>query len=499
MEKLAALVAGAGQVTPLQVEEVLAAQLAKVRGVYRLFKPEDYRKEVKATEEQIKKYYQENQAAYMQPATVSFDYVIFPVSEQRDQVQITDRDVADTYDMERDRYSKPEQVQASHILITLPEKPSPAEIEAAKKKAETVMALAKKKGADFAALAKKYSQGPSAPKGGDLGKFRRGTMVGPFEDLAFKLKPGEVGLVRTQFGWHVVKVFVHDQASVTPLEEVKVEIRKRLVDRQAKDMAQAAAERAFDRLAMGESLAKLAKEKKTSVLSAAKVTEGGKVEGLPGLKDLSIAARDLDKGQPVPAISFDNGSIVAVITGRVPAHPKPLKEVKEDVRVMVEEQLASAKAGEEATKLLADLAKVKEPAAELKRMPGSVETGWLSRGGEVKDLTGSSSLVRALFLRPEKKPVLAQPVRVGEQYAAAVLAGRQAATAEEMKGKHDQFKEILLAQERRQTIQGFLGDLRARAEILVPVQGTSSSSIPGCDSRSTIEWVPMGSPQAAPK
>ncbi|MBU4276424.1 MAG: SurA N-terminal domain-containing protein [Proteobacteria bacterium] len=499
MEKLAALVAGAGQVTPLQVDEVLASQLAKVQGVYRLFKPEDFRKEVGATDQQINDYYKKNQSAYMAPATVTFDYLVFPVSAQRDQVQITDRDVADTYDMERDRYSKPERVKASHILITLPEKPSPAEIEAAKEKADKVMALAKKKGADFAALAKKYSQGPSAPKGGDLGWFRRGTMVGPFEDLAFKLKPGEIGLVRTQFGWHLVKVVAHEQPSVTPLNEVKAEIKNSLVDRQAKDLAQAAAERAFDRLAMGQSLAKLAKESGGAVLTSPKMTEGGKVEGLPGLKNFFASAKDLDKGQPVPAVAFEGGSIVAVIQERVPAHVKPLKDVIEDVRVAVEAQLATDKARQEAAKLLTDLAKVKAPAAELKRMPGSVETGWLTKGGEVKDLSGSSALVRALFLRPDTKPVLTQPVQVGDQFSAAVLVGRKAADKQEIADKREQFKEILLAQERRQTVQGFLGDLRARAEILVPVQGATSSPIPGCDSRSTVEWVPMGSPKAAAK
>ncbi|MBU1277206.1 MAG: SurA N-terminal domain-containing protein [Proteobacteria bacterium] len=499
MEKLAALVAGAGQVTPLQVDQVLASQLAKVKGVYRLFKPEDYRKEVKAGQEQIEQYYKKNQSAYMEPATVSFDYLVFPISAQRDQVQISDRDVSDTYDMERDRYSKPEQVQASHILIKLPEKPSPAEIEAAKKEAEKVLALAKKPGADFAALAKKYSQGPSAPQGGDLGKFKRGTMVPSFEDMAFKLKPGEIGLVRTQFGWHLVKVFSHDQASVTPLEQVKGEIRDRLVDRQAKDLAQAAAERAFDRLAMGESLAKLAKGAGSSAQSSPKVAEGQKVEGLPGLQGFSAAARDLEKGQPVPAVSFDNGSIVAVIRERIPAHAKPLEKVIEDVRLAVVDELATARARDEAAKLLADLAKVNDPAAELKRMPGSLETDWLSRGGEIKDVSGSSPLVRALFLRPASKPVVTKPVQVGEQFSAAVLAGRKAAGEQEIKDKREQFKEILLAQERRQAVQGFLGDLKARAEVLVPVQGTSGGSLPGCDSRSAVEWVPMGNPRATAK
>jgi peptidyl-prolyl cis-trans isomerase D len=496
MAKLAALVAGAGQVTPLQVDEVLAAQLAQVKGVYLLYKPEDYRKEVKATPEQLKDYYQKNLSAYVEPAMVVFDYLVFPLSEQRDQAEVTERDVADAYDMERDRYAKPEQVGASHILIKLPEKPSPAEVAAAKKEAERIMALAKKKGADFAALAKKYSQGPSAPRGGDLGKFQRGAMVPEFEKLAFSLKPGEVGLVRTKFGWHVIKVNSHEQASVTPLEQVKGEIRQRLVERQAREMAQAAAERAFDRLAMGEELAKLAKEKGTSVQRSPKVAQGQKVEGLPGLKDFFAAAQDLKAGQTVPAIPFEGGSIVAVIKERIPARPKPFKTVEEDVRAAVIDQLAVAKAKAEAAKMLKDLRGVKDPAGELKRIPGAQETGWLKKGTQIKDLDGSGRLVRALFLRPRTKPVLSRPVEVGSSFAAAVLASRRAASPQDIKDKREQFSEILLAQERRQMVQSFLADLRAQAEILVPVQGRTKGLLPGCDSRSSVVWVPMGSPQA---
>ena len=499
MAKLAALVAGSGQVTPLQVDQILAGQLAQVKGVYLLYKPADYRKEVKATDQQLKDYYQKHLANYMAPATLVFDYVVFPLSEQRDQAQVSDLDVADAYDLERDKYAKQEQVGASHILIKLPEKPSQAEVAKAKQEAEKILALAKKKGADFAALAKKYSQGPSGPKGGDLGKFKRGAMVPEFEKAAFALKPGEVGLVRTQFGWHVIKVTSHEQASVTPLDQVKGEIKKRLVEAQAKQMAQAAAERAFDRLAMGDSLAKLAKEKKTSVATSPKVAQGKKVEGLPGLGDIFVAAQDLKPGQPVPAMSFDDGAILAVIKERTPARPKPFKEVEEDVRAVVEAGLAEAKAKAEAAKMIKDLAGVKDAAAELKRIPGAQSTDWLKRGAQIKDLKGSALLVRALFLRPVSKPVLAEPVAVGEDFAAAVLVERKAADPQAIKEKREQISEILLSQQRRQLVQSFLADLRDRAEILVPVQGRTKGLLPGCDSRASILWVPMGSPEAAGK
>lgn len=95
------------------------------------------------------------------------------------------------------RFSDKE-VRASHILLK----------EADKAKAETVLKEALKKGADFAALAKKHSTGPSGPKGGDLNFFKQGRMVPAFDKVAFSTAKGKVHpkLVKTQFGWHIIKV-----------------------------------------------------------------------------------------------------------------------------------------------------------------------------------------------------------------------------------------------------------------------------------------------------
>jgi parvulin-like peptidyl-prolyl isomerase len=78
--------------------------------------------------------------------------------------------------------------------------------EEAQKLANKIQAQAKS-GADFGALAEKYSDDPSAKTGkGNLGKFARGTMVKPFADAAFGLKPGEISnVVETPFGFHVIK------------------------------------------------------------------------------------------------------------------------------------------------------------------------------------------------------------------------------------------------------------------------------------------------------
>jgi peptidyl-prolyl cis-trans isomerase C len=124
-------------------------------------------------------------------------------------------------------YKIPEQVRASHILIT-PEKgpgidPEAADV-AAKEKAEQLLEQIKA-GADFAQLAKENSDCPSASKGGDLGLKRREAWVKPFSDAAFALQPGQVSdVVKTQYGYHIIKVTDRREPSEIPFDNVKENI-----------------------------------------------------------------------------------------------------------------------------------------------------------------------------------------------------------------------------------------------------------------------------------
>lgn len=120
---------------------------------------------------------------------------------------------------------KPEMVEASHILVKVDETTSD---EDAKKKIDTIRAqlLA---GSNFAELAKSSSDCPSAVRGGSLGKFERGQMVPEFDKAAFEQEVGAVGeVVRTQFGYHVIRVDAKEPAGVTTFEEVKDQIRQAL-------------------------------------------------------------------------------------------------------------------------------------------------------------------------------------------------------------------------------------------------------------------------------
>ena len=125
-------------------------------------------------------------------------------------------------------FKQPGQIHASHILVKV--EPTAAKKEKAKAR-KRIQKIEKKlkKGEDFGVLAKKYSEGPSATKGGDLGFFGRGQMVKPFEEAAFALSPGKVsGIVETKFGYHLIKVTDKKPATAIAFDKVKDKLKNDL-------------------------------------------------------------------------------------------------------------------------------------------------------------------------------------------------------------------------------------------------------------------------------
>jgi len=156
-----------------------------------------------------------------------------------DKIVIKDEETKAYYDGNPQFFQQPEQVKASHILIKVePTADEAAKSEARKKIAEVQQKL--KDGGDFATLAKEYSQGPSSAKGGNLGYFRRGQMVKPFEDAAFSIKTNEVSdLVETRFGYHIIKVNDKKPEQTLAYADVKDKIAQRLKQEKIeKDAAQ---------------------------------------------------------------------------------------------------------------------------------------------------------------------------------------------------------------------------------------------------------------------
>jgi peptidyl-prolyl cis-trans isomerase D len=209
-----------------------------------LFPAAEYASKVNVTPEMVKAFYDKNPQLFQVPAQVKAEYVVFNPEAVEKQVTVSDAEIADFYNKNQKRFAAEEKRTASHILITTKRDAKPAEVAAAKAKAEAVLAEVRKNPGDFAKVAKAQSQDPgSAELGGDLGTIEKGTLVKPVEDAIYALKEGETSnLVQSEFGFHVIKVTSVKAATQKTLDAVKPEIaaelKKQKMAKKFSEMAQ---------------------------------------------------------------------------------------------------------------------------------------------------------------------------------------------------------------------------------------------------------------------
>ena len=190
------------------------------------FKPEQFASQVKLGAGAVKTYYDANRKAFEMPAQVRAEYLVLSRDALAAQVNVSEDDIKNWYQAHAGSYKQNEERRASHILISVAKDAPAAAVKAAQAKAEGILAQLKKDPAEFAKLAKQYSQDPgSADKGGDLGWFSRGMMVKAFDDAAFSLKENEISpLVRSDFGFHIIKLTGIRAAKMKPLADVRADI-----------------------------------------------------------------------------------------------------------------------------------------------------------------------------------------------------------------------------------------------------------------------------------
>ncbi|MDP2911037.1 MAG: peptidylprolyl isomerase [Candidatus Omnitrophota bacterium] len=148
---------------------------------------------------------------------------------------VTEDEKKKEYDGNKDKLNVPDEVKASHILIKVSEKATPEEKKVAVDKINALRTRLMS-GEDFAKLAKENSEDGSAANGGDLGYFKKGDMVKPFEDAAFGMDKDQISpVVETQFGYHVIKVIDKKAAHTLTYEEVSKDIEKFLINKNKRD------------------------------------------------------------------------------------------------------------------------------------------------------------------------------------------------------------------------------------------------------------------------
>jgi peptidyl-prolyl cis-trans isomerase D len=253
------------------------------------------------------------------------------------------------YEEQRSRYDVPEQVSARHILIRVERDAEAAEVEARHAAAQAALDRLSA-GADFAELARELSEDAGTrERGGDLGFFRRGQMVAEFEDAAFALEPDQLsGLVRTDFGFHVILATGRREAHKQTLEEVREELAEDLLRREAGERRQ---RETIDRLAeairAGKSLEAAAREAKIDLQrsGALQRRSDGFVPGLGAVPELLATAFALEPGQSSPRVFAVGNDLALVqvlerrepeeseIAARLDAAREELQVAKSDLRI----------------------------------------------------------------------------------------------------------------------------------------------------------------------
>ncbi len=146
--------------------------------------------------------------------------------------KVEEKELRDFYQKNLDRYRGTETYRASHILFYVPKEATPEEVHEIRKKCQRVLDKIKK-GEDFKEMAILYSEDPSAKDGGDLGYFKKGELIPIFEKEARRLKVGEVsGIVRSEFGFHIIKLLDRKGVEPPPFEELKDRVRAEYLDKE---------------------------------------------------------------------------------------------------------------------------------------------------------------------------------------------------------------------------------------------------------------------------
>lgn len=341
---------------------------------------------VSVTEAQIKAYYEQNMARFKSPEQVSVDYVRLSVEELAKTVKVNDEQLQAYYKDHPEKIQLPEKRNVRHILIMSPQESDATAAEAAKTKMEGLLAQIKQ-GADFAELAKTHSEDPgSADRGGELGFFQRGDMVPEFEAAAFALtKEGDLSeIVKTSYGYHLLQLVAVEAAKTPSFAEVKELLAQELKIELASKEYNAKLEQLKTLTFEQDDSLKPAAEKlgltiQTSPLITADGGEG--VFAAPQVIEASFSSKVVKDKLNSAVVDVQMGdSMVLRVNQYQESRDKPLAEVSEEIRSLLQRQAAFAEAAQLAKTVLAEAkASAKAPEALVKEGIEWKASQWMTR------------------------------------------------------------------------------------------------------------------------
>ena len=288
LQKVSTLFTAGVHVTDAEVEQAYRRDNEQTAVRYGLLTASLFEAQVTLTDEELHTYYEAHKDGYREPEQRQIRYAAIPLQRFMQHYDPTSEEISDYYTRHSETFQSQEQVRARHILVKVALSVSAAQEAEARTRAEALL-TSLRHGEDFATVAQQHSEDTAtAAKGGDLDYFPRGQMVKPFEDAAFALPVGQLSeLVRSPFGWHILRIEDKREAKTKLLAEVEQEIRDKLREDKARDAAAAFVDDILTALeAKPQQFAELAQQHDLEVVTAPFMAATGQVEGLANIPDL---------------------------------------------------------------------------------------------------------------------------------------------------------------------------------------------------------------------
>jgi peptidyl-prolyl cis-trans isomerase D len=441
----------------------------KLSLAYIVFAYTDFTGKVNPSEQQLARYYNDNRDEFREPERIKMEFIRYdPVVLGANQTP-SPEDIESNYERNlKTQFTHPEQVRARHILIALPPDASPAQQAAAKAKAEEVLQKVKA-GGDFAKLAQEYSDDPGTKgRGGELGYFARGEMIKPFEDAAFKLAPGQVTLVKSQYGYHILQLEEIKQANQDTPEQARPKIVAAIKEKMGSDLAKQDVEQDLAAALEGRGLDQLAQKRSLVAVETPYLSANESVKGAESDPKLLTEAFKLEKGD-IRAITDTSVSYLVKLVDRTPSQIPAFDKIREKVRlafVRQEAALLAANAADAALKKIKNAADFNSVAA-INHLQVHT-TGEFPRAG--RSVPGIGPFAEATEAAAMVPSVPATFDRVleneGNSYIFEVV-GRTLPTEQEWKAEGPAFTQQFLEQRQAAAWMNFINDLKVRTPVFI--------------------------------
>jgi peptidyl-prolyl cis-trans isomerase D len=467
VQKLQRLITDGVKVTDAEAEDWYHWEKASVAIEYVVFDPASYQ-QVAASEEEIREYFNAHQENYKTKPRRKIQYLRFSAAAYLDQVVVRDDEIADYYASHLSEFTSPKTVEARHILLKA-DADAPEEVDnAVRERIEDILKQARN-GKDFAELAQEFSEGPTARNGGYLGKFQRGSMVKPFTDKAFSMKAGEISdPVRTQFGWHLIRVESIEEASTRSLDEARTEIKDKIASERARIRALEAAEKAYDVAYDYEDLASVASEIGARLYTTGFIARGDQVEGVEDSARFVENAFSLPLNESSDMLDLADGYYIVQPIEISEAAVPQLEAVKADVRADLIRQKQDQAAQKDARSLLTELQNGKTFEEVLSAFNVELKrSDFFQRNQPIPEVSDSAAVSRSAFSLSAQNPLPPEPLRTSSGYWVFRFTEKRMPGKEDFEKEKESIRSRLLQQKRFKLFDAWLKQRREQSEVSI--------------------------------